>query len=65
VRIDEGGAGLLVVGVGVTRAGAGVPFDNDRVAPLDELVGGGGEQGDAMLLLFDFPGKSDDQDPAV
>ncbi len=65
MHVDEGGPGAFVVGVRVSRAGAGIPLHDDRVAALDELVGGGRQQGDAVFLLFDFPGKSDDHGALV
>jgi len=39
---------------------AGVPLDDDPVAVFDELIRGGRQQPDAMLLRFDFLGDADD-----
>jgi hypothetical protein len=43
-------------------AGTGVCLDHNLVAALDELVGRRVEEGDTMLLGFDFFGNADDHD---
>jgi hypothetical protein len=53
-------AGLLVVRVRVTGALAGAAFNHDAVTTPDELIGGRGQQRDAMFLAFDFLGDTDD-----
>lgn len=54
------GTGLLVLFVGITGAEAGIFFYEHLVTAPDELVGGGGKQGDAGFLGFDFSGNTDD-----
>jgi hypothetical protein len=55
--IDHGGTGLFIFGVGIARANASIPFDNDLMTALDELIDAGGEQSDAIFLNFIFLGK--------
>ena len=58
VRADDLGARGLVVRIRITAPGAGSAFDQHAVAALGQLIGGGGKQGDPVLLLFDFTGDS-------
>jgi len=57
---DQLGAGLLVLLVGIAGADAGVFFHDHLVPALDELVGGGGKQGDTCFLRFDLLGHTND-----
>ena len=45
-------AGLLVIGIGVARAGAGIALDQHLVAAFDELIGCRGQQGHPVFLVF-------------
>lgn len=49
-----------VVVVGEVGGEAGVVFDEDGVALIDEGLGAGGGEGDAVFELFDFFGDADD-----
>ena len=60
VAFDDLRAGMGVVVIAEADARAGVRFDEDLVAVLDELIGRRGKEGDAVLLGFDFLGDADD-----
>jgi hypothetical protein len=60
VAFDDFRSGLGVVVISEADACAGVGLDEDPVAVLDELVGRRWEEGDAVLLGFDFLGDADD-----
>ena len=60
VIVHEFRAGLLVVAVRVAGGDACAALDNHLVAALDKLIGGGREQRDTILLVFDFLGNAYD-----
>jgi hypothetical protein len=51
---------MIIIGVRITGAHARAAFDNDLVASLNELVSGGGQQCNTMLLSLDFFGNAND-----
>jgi hypothetical protein len=53
------GTGLLVIGIGVARAGAGVALDQHLMATFDELIGCRGQQGHPVFLVFYLFGYAD------
>ena len=58
--VDQLRARRGVIVVGVTGIDARAPLDDDLMAVLDELIHGGRQQPDAVLLRFDFLGDADD-----
>jgi len=60
VVVQEFRAGLFVVAVRVAGADACTALDNHLVPALDKLIGGGREQRDTILLVFDFFGNAYD-----
>ncbi len=56
---------LRVIGIRVSGAGAGVPFDKHLVAAFDELVCRRWQHGHPILLSFDFFRYADDHDLVV
>ena len=60
VVVHQRRAGLLVIRVGIARAGAGVALDQHLVAAFDELISRRGQQRHAVFLVFDFLGDADD-----
>jgi len=51
---------LDVLLVRIARTNTGILFHQNLMAPLDELVGGGGQQGNAGFLGFDLTRDTDD-----
>lgn len=58
VCVDDGGSCDFVFLIGVTATDACGAFDEDFVPAFGELVGGGGEEGNAVFLLFYFTWNS-------
>ncbi len=61
---DHCRAGLLVIGIGIARAGARAALDEHLVAALDELIGGGRQQRHAVFVVFDFLWDANDHNDA-
>lgn len=62
---DQLGAGLFVLLVGIAGADAGVFLHDHLVPALDELIGGGRQQGNACFLRFDLLGNTNDHEPSL
>jgi hypothetical protein len=59
-KIDNLGAGLFVIRVGITRTDSGIFFDQDGVAAFGQLFRSRGQQRDTLLLFLNFLWNPDD-----